>query len=168
MIVYLAGKPEDHERFNEYASDLQSRGIKVVSTWHKSGALAELLEQWRQWIARTKNSAKLFLANPKLNSEQAVSSAKADFNIELYACLENCKGEIELADCVIADLDGGSMEAGLAIASKKRVITMGTVRSPFSVVYNEEAKAVEGWTQVLAKLRSVRGGNSFVELLREF
>src|ERR1035437_7262632 len=141
MIVYLAGKPEDHERFNEYARDLQSRGVQVVSTWHKSGALADLLEQWRQWIARTNGPAKLALAERETDAGFIASSAKADFNIELEECLERCKDEIEAAEWVIADLDGGSMEAGIAIATAKRVITMGTVRSPFRVLYSEDAKA---------------------------
>ena len=49
MNVSLAGKPEAHEQFNEYARDLQSRNLTVILTRHQSGALASMLEHRRQW-----------------------------------------------------------------------------------------------------------------------
>lgn len=167
MIVYLAGKLEDHQRFNEYARDLQSRGVQVISTWHQSGALSELLEQWRKWKTGMREAVESIFTDQGFNPELAASSAKADFNTELIECVEKCRDEIQAAEWVIADLDGGSVEVGFALASGKRVITMGIVRSPLGVLYCEEAKAVDSWPQVLAKLRN-EPAHSLVDALRIF
>lgn len=40
MRIYLAGKPEDHKRFNDYAAELRSYGFEVVSRWHESDQIS--------------------------------------------------------------------------------------------------------------------------------
>lgn len=43
MRIYLAGKPEEHERFNEYATEIRNDGFEVVSCWHESDQIANLV-----------------------------------------------------------------------------------------------------------------------------
>jgi hypothetical protein len=90
MKVYLAGKPEDHDRFNGYALDLQSRNLIVVSTWHQSGTVAELLKQQRQLEQNRKGLVMVGLTSQKTAPEHIRSTVNARLDAELSVALRNC------------------------------------------------------------------------------
>lgn len=43
MRICLIGKPNEHERFKDYATDLRSLGFKVVSCWHESARVYDFV-----------------------------------------------------------------------------------------------------------------------------
>jgi hypothetical protein len=79
-------------------------------------------------------------------------SVPPGFNERVEDVLQTSKDEIETADWVLVDLDGGSMEAGYALASGKKLITFGRAPSPLSFMCVEYAPAAADWQGALHTL----------------
>lgn len=156
MKIYLAGKPEDHKRFNKYAQDLQNRNLTVVSSWHENGDVASVLEQKRELDTNRKGFVAMAFTGATPSAQDRRSVVNPKLEIELDTLLDKVKSEIESADLVIADIEGGSIEAGYALASDKALITLGPLRSPLSFYYVGEVEAADDWTGVLAIMYAQR------------
>jgi nucleoside 2-deoxyribosyltransferase len=100
-----------------------------------------LLDRWRRQLNNQRISVVELFAGKRIDiGDRAIADAGLDAPLE--EALQRCDFEIEQADLVIAGLDGGAMEAGFALASGKRAITMETIWWPLILLHKEEVKAV--------------------------
>lgn len=168
MRVYLAGPVEQHELFNRYANELREMKVAVVSTWHQNGEVAERLGTWRRFLRaqgeNSENLASVLVGSTSGTVQQSMASAVAlppGFNQSFEEDVEKCKEEFDSADVVLAFLDGGSMEAGYALPSEKKLICVGTITSLLNAFFIQEAPTVATWAEAkwrVAKLLLPRLG----------
>lgn len=145
--IYLAGDANQYERFNEYANQLKQCKAKVLSTWHHDAKLVELLEIQKQLCESPLE------AMTKIMSGNVPSRLGQGGNLaELSSLVQKCQRELEAADVVIADLNGGSVEAGYALAKGKKLITMGACQSPLNFLQESGQTRADDWTGVLSTL----------------
>ncbi|HLY40563.1 MAG TPA: hypothetical protein VKR52_05085 [Terracidiphilus sp.] len=144
MLIYLAGKPEDHEAIQKHANDLINFGrqlgieVTIMSKWHINGELAEILASSRRIRANVTGESK-GTEFGNLENDQSIEAAA-----------NQCRIGIENADFVIADMNGGGIEAGYAIAKGIPLIAVGDAQSPLAYEANPEVKTYSTWKQAIA------------------
>jgi hypothetical protein len=154
--VYLAGNTEDHEQFRKYAAEIPKPVFTVVSTWFADSRVSEALAQWRGKL-KAESDAKLNLL-ADIVTQQAVEKVRLPKEVRLPSeytkALNKCIKELDSADIVIAFLDGGSFEAGYALArGGKHLILIGDLKSPLAYPLSDKVKIVEDWIRALAILK---------------
>lgn len=162
MVVYLAGKPEDHDRFTKYAKDLvetaskRGRTVSIVSKWHSNSNLAEDLTTTRRVRESLEISTEGLMRDPGRAIIKSVRLSDSDVKAttRLDDTTDECLHRLEQADVIIADMDGGAVEAGYAIAKGKRVLTLGEINSPLANGIESRVKSFETWIQLMAHLLS--------------
>jgi nucleoside 2-deoxyribosyltransferase len=142
MKVYLAGKADDCDQFSKLAHELREVGAEVVSSWHESEKLAELLDQrFHATVARNQagvDALRNILSGQSVNPNPAANLPDG-IDGELKTQMKRSEAEIGIADWVIADAYGAAMEAGYALALKKNVIMFGGLPSALSYACSESA-----------------------------
>lgn len=163
MIVYLAGKPADHEPFNQYAKELTADGYQVVSTWHRDAGVAQIVAQSQQ--QQQANSHMMAHLQRILETGPDPDTDENPFDslvVPVYPFLgteeaeDRFRSELKSADYVIADLESSSMEAGYALALGKKVIAIGSSESMMIPFFLGQVKIVNDWPSARAKLFSAR------------
>jgi hypothetical protein len=166
MLIYLAGKPQNHEQFAQYAKYLGEMGPKfgqdltVLSSWHNDGTVAEALSEWKRLVNHNRSEiAKSFESLVKTGEFSRVSDTQptAVLEMQLTEMSQKCQHEFENADIVIADISGGAFEAGYGLAKGKLVITFGgDVDSP--MFYDDpNVRSFATWTEAVGHLLGPTG-----------
>lgn len=161
MIIFLAGKPEDHQQINTYAEQLTAAGVQVISSWHRNDALAKLAEQSCEQKQAQDKIVSNFLrgaATGQISSlpDSAYRAAGGPPVDEMESAVERFQSEMKSADWVIADLDAASMEAGYAVALRKKIIAIGSSESMMFHFFLDKNKLVEDWPAAIDKVASIR------------
>ncbi len=162
--VYLAGNIREQGKFKEYVGDLERNGLTVVSTWHRDSQLAEELKENRHVGLGLISSLTMMQSN-ELYREQSVD--KFELTDTTQKTLQRCREEIESADLIIAFTDGGSVEAGYALAKGKVLITVGDLISPLSFALLPEFKATQDWFGALVAIEEAVRRQAFAEIASE-
>jgi hypothetical protein len=170
MKIYLAGQPEEHARFNSYASELRCDGFNVVSTWHVDSAVSDLVEKFRMAqdsqarflckFMKIVTSQNAELVDP-ITDEDRVAVAGGFSVYDFEDAFQHFGREVKQADVVIADLNGAAMKAGYARALGKQLLAIGNWKSPLVTYGIDEIKLASDWGHARAILENLRAAGSF-------
>jgi len=164
MKICLVGKPNEQERFKGYATELRSYGFEVVSSWHESDQTAILAERFQTIQDNQSQFVSKFMritlgqniAGEKITDIDRKSVAGGPSALEIDNSFRRFKSELLAADCVIADLNGASMEAGFALALGKRIVLIGDSKSPLISYCIGKVKIANDWVGALAIVHTLR------------
>jgi nucleoside 2-deoxyribosyltransferase len=169
MRIYLAGKPEEHERFNEYATELRNYGFEVVSRWHENDQIANLVTRFQamqdsqdQFVMKFMSiAAGQNIAGEEITDTDRKAVAIGPSSFELDDAFRHFKSDLKKADCVVADLSGASIEAGFALALGKKLVVIGCSDSPLIPFCIDETKVAKDWGDALAIAHNLRAAKLF-------
>ena len=144
-----------------------------MSKWQQNGDLAKDLAEYRHVCQNCKQSTREWLESIMRNKESEPFDGKLGMNIEsgsrLNEAIEESKKGLNLAEVVFADMNGGAVEAGYAIAKGKQLVTVGEVHSPIASAESDKIFAVDTWDEAgvylhrLMRRQLSRPLSSFVE-----
>jgi len=162
MVVYLAGKPDDHEVFAQRAKELADNAslfghsVSIVSMWHNNSNLAEGIATARRVHKSLTISTEDFMGDRlrAISKPVRISDLELSAAARLDEAIDQCLHGLEQADVVIADMNGGAVEAGYGIAKGKRVLTIGEMNSPLANGIESGVKSFETWAELMAHLIS--------------
>lgn len=162
LNVYLAGNPEDHKVFAQRAKELAhnaavfGHSVSIVSTWHDNSNVADGLAASRRICQSSAISTEDFMRDPLGAINKPVQLADSDVRAasRLDEAGNECLQGLERADVIIADMNGGGVEAGYAIAKGKYLLTIGDLNSPFPRGIECKIKSYDTWLEVMAHITS--------------
>lgn len=165
MRIYLAGTLKEQERFKCYATELRDHGFEVVSSWHESHQATNLAERFSAIRDNQAQFVSKFLritlggniAGEEITDVDRKSVAGGPSALEIDNAFRRFKSELSAADCVIADLNGASLEAGFALALANRVVLIGDSKSPLISYCADKIKVANDWVGALAIVINLRG-----------
>lgn len=165
MRIYLAGKPTEHELFNDYAAKFRSHGCEVVSRWHDSDEIANILARFQTMRDQQDEFVMKFLritlgqniAGEEITDTDRKTVAGGPTAFEVEHAFRQFKSALRKADCVVADLNGASMETGFALALGKRVVVIGDSGSPLIPCCIDKIKVANDWVEALAIVLNLSG-----------
>jgi nucleoside 2-deoxyribosyltransferase len=176
MLIYLAGKPQDHELFVEYAKNLRDtsktirRDFTILSTWHDDATATEALcelQRIREHNRTHVDSTILSMLETGKVRQLTDLQPTAVLEMQLTEFFRKCQHEFENADIVIADVDGGAFEAGYALAKGKLVITFGGILESPVIHDHPNLRSFATWIQAVAHLAGPIGRHRHQTWLRQ-
>jgi hypothetical protein len=173
VIVYLAGNPNDHETIEQHANELIQLGAKfgrivsIASKWHKNDEFANDVAEIRRIREAADDFIEAFLQDPERRSTGGEGVVGVELGMRLEAAVDDCIKGLNDAEIVIAEMPGGAIEAGFALAKGKKVITIGDSPSPLTA-NSESHRAYNDWIAAMAHILRPRLGRSlFQSMTRE-
>jgi hypothetical protein len=122
-----------------------------MSKWHQNEDLAKDIAEYRHVRQNCKQSTREWMESIMRNKESEPFDGKMGMSIEsgvgLTDAIEEARRTIDLADVIFADMNGGAVEAGYAIAKGKQLVTVGEVYSPIARAENDQIFAVDTWDE---------------------